>query len=115
MARREVRRSPVVRGALGQRGFPTGASDITAHSSPQPDGQPDGLEEVSEMTEQQLEQLGNALNWLCDNYTAEYALLALSAVATARSGRHYEVVELPTLSEADKAEIETLAAPENLQ
>lgn len=67
------------------------------------------------MTEEQLQKLGNALTWCVDNYGAEYALLALSAVASARTGKHFEVYELPPLTEAEKAEIETLAAPEILQ
>jgi len=67
------------------------------------------------MTEQQIRELRETLTWLCDNYGAEHSPFALSAYARARSGRHYEVVELPPLSEAEKAEIETLAAPEILQ
>jgi hypothetical protein len=67
------------------------------------------------MAEQQIRELRETLAWLCDNYGAEYSLLALSADASARSGRHYEVVELPPLSEAEKAEIETFASPEIFQ
>jgi hypothetical protein len=55
------------------------------------------------MTEQQVRELRETLASLCDKYGAEYSLLALSAYASAPSGRQYEVVELPPLSEAEKA------------
>jgi hypothetical protein len=67
------------------------------------------------MTDEQVAQLRSVLAWLCDNYGAEYSLLALSGYASACTGKHFEVVELPPLTQAEKTEIETLAAPEILQ
>ena len=67
------------------------------------------------ITEQQIRELRETPAWLCDNYGAEYSLLALSGYASARTGKHFEAVELAPLTEAEKAEIETLAALEILQ
>src|SRR5256885_6808983 len=55
------------------------------------------------MTEEQLEKRANALTWCVENYGAEYSLLALGAVASARTGKHFEVFELPPLTEDRKS------------
>jgi hypothetical protein len=67
------------------------------------------------MTEEEIQDLHERLAYLVDTYGAEVSLIALAGYASARSGRHYEVVELPPLTGAEKAEIETLASPETFQ
>jgi hypothetical protein len=47
------------------------------------------------MTEEEIQDLHERLAYLVDTYGAEASLIALAGYASARSGRHYEVVELP--------------------